>query len=104
MVFSKKQCENLRLFHKEIKNVSSSVENYFVSERRKQVNFISPRDHVSFFLLYKMSQYIMFNVCGYFPKISDHLISEDFPNFVQMNITEYFPKIFEHFPKITEDN
>ena len=51
-----------RVVRAEIRNFSSSVEKYFTSERSERVkyffqhekrNFVSPSDHVIFYLLYK---------------------------------------------------
>ena len=81
------------------------------SERSGQVkhfstrenNLVSPSDHVIFFLLYKM--FAIYNdVCGDFPKISDHSpkISEDFPNLVRRP-DERFQTFPEHFRTFYED-
>ena len=73
----------------------------------EKINFISPRNHVLFFLLYKPTNYDVFDD---FPKISDHF--RPFPKIFKMlsegctNVSEHFPRISEVFrrlPKIAED-
>ena len=66
----------------------------------EKINFISPRNHVLFFLLYKPTNYDVFDD---FPKISDHF--RRFPKIFKMlsegctNVSENF----RSFPEIAED-
>ena len=74
----------------DIRNLSSSVEKYFTSERKRPCNF----------LFYYIK-------CDDFSKISDLFpkISEDFPKLARMLDERFqtFSKISGHFPKFTED-
>ena len=62
---------------------------------------ISTSGHVIFCLLYKHTNYDVFDD---FPKISDHFpkISEDFPKLFR-RLDERLRICSEHFPKITDD-
>ncbi len=87
---------------------------YLTSERSKRVgyrfehekiNFISPSNHVIFYLLYKPTNYDVFDD---FLKISDHFpkISEDLQNVVQRSYECFrtFSELFRKFPKIAEED
>ena len=78
---------------------------YLTSERSERVryrfehekiNFISPSNHVLFFLLYKPTNYDVFDD---FPKISDHF--RRFPKIFKM-LSEGCTNVSEHFPRISE--
>ena len=85
---------------KNISRVSAANEwNIFQHEKK---NFVSPSDHVIFFLLYKMWRF----------SEDFRLFSEDFRRFSKIgqnggrtfpNIFRLFPDIFRRLPKITED-
>ena len=57
--------------------------------QHEKINFVSPSDHVIFFLLYKMWRF-----------------SEDFQRFskIGQNVGQTFPNIFRRLPKTTEDD
>ena len=91
-----------------LKNISrvSAAHSWSVSQHSK-INFISPSDHVIFFLhkIFTLHN----NVYGDFPKISDHFskISKDLQQFARgtfPNISRRFPDIFRRLPKIGEDD
>ncbi len=86
---------------------------YLTSERSERVNyrfehekinFISPSNHVIFCLLYKPTNYDVFDD---FPKISKHFpkICEDFQSVVRRSYECFrtFSNFFRKFPKISED-
>ena len=90
---------------------------YLTSERSERVgyrfehekiNFISPSNHVIFCLLFKPTNYDVFDD---FPKISDHFpkVSEDLQNVHaegRTYVSEHFPNFsenFQRYPKIAED-
>jgi len=87
-----------------LKNISRVVAvnecNIFQHEK---INFVSPSNHVIFFLLHKIFT-IHNNICGNFLMIPK--ISKVFQNLSvgQTNFSEHFPNISNHFPNITEDN
>ena len=74
--------------------------------QHEKINLVSPRDHVIFFLLYKIFT-IQNDVSGDFPKICAHFpkIFENFQNCSegQRNVSKDLPKISGHFPMIAKD-
>ncbi len=96
-----------------MKFVFSCSNRYLTSERSERVgyrfehekiNFISPSNHVIFCLLYKPTNYDVFDD---FPKISDNFpkISEDLQNVVRRSYECFrtFSELFRKFPKISKD-
>ena len=86
----------------------SAANEWDIGFEHEKINFISPRNHVLFFLLYKPTNYDVFDD---FPKISDHF--QRFPKIFKMlsegctNVSEHFPRISEVFrrlPKIAEED
>ena len=86
----------------------SAANEWDIGFEHEKINFISPRNHVLFFLLYKPTNYDVFDD---FPKISDHF--RRFPKIFKMlsegctNVSEHFPRISEVFrrlPKIAEED
>ena len=86
----------------------SAANEWDIGFEHEKINFISTRNHVLFFLLYKPTNYDVFDD---FPKISDHF--RRFPKIFKMlsegctNVSEHFPRISEVFrrlPKIAEED
>jgi len=69
----------------------------------EKIKFESQSDHVIFFLFYKIFT-IHNDVCGDFPKVSEHFpkIFEDIPKFVQ-SPGERFHTFFDDFRTFFED-
>ena len=81
---------------------------FYLRDEHDKIKFVSISGHVMFCLLYKHTNYDVFDD---FSKISDHFpkISEDFPKIVP-KARQTFPNIFrtfsedgQRFPKKTED-
>ncbi len=85
--------------------VARRYEIYLRVFKHKKINFISPSNHVLFCLLYKPTNYDIFDD---FPKISDHFpkISENFQNVVRRlnELFRTFSENFRSFPKIAEED
>ena len=75
----------------------SAANEWDIGFEHEKINFISPRNHVLFFLLYKPTNYDVFDD---FPKISDHF--RRFPKIFKM-LSEGCTNVSEHFPRISED-
>jgi len=71
-----------------------------LSVQLEKIKFISTREHVKFFFLYKHTDNDVFDD---FPKISDHFLNICEDSKIVPRARKRFPNIFRRLKKVTED-